>query len=153
MKWGLAMLLLGCGHAAPAPGPVAPPPHATRPADAAPADAPPVALDQDLPRLAARAVQMFQAWQRALADAGADCAAAAAKVNAVADQYADVIAANAKVLAAGHDRVLALKAALAPHDSEMDAAAAGIVHAPAMAKCGDDPAFAKAIDRIGGAPP
>lgn len=152
----VAVMLLGCGHAAPAPRPAPQP--VVRPApvpDAAPppADASPVALEDDLPRLAGRAVEMFQAWQRALEGAGEDCAKATAAVNQVADQYADVIAANARVLAAGHDKIVALKQALAPHDAEMTAAAEGIVHAPAMAKCASDPAFAKAIDRVGGSPP
>ena len=152
----VAVMLLGCGHAAPAPRPPSPPVARPAPApDAAPpaADASAVALEADLPRLAARAVEMFQAWQRALEGAGDDCAKATAAMNQVAEQYADVIAANARVLAAGHDKIVALKQALAPHDAEMTAAAEAIVHAPAMAKCGSDQAFVQSIDRVGGSPP
>jgi hypothetical protein len=145
------LFVLSCGHPAGPPSHIlAGPSHGAQDAGVPAGDA--TALEDDLPRLAARAVLMFQAWQHALADAGEDCAKATANVDAVAAQYADVIAANKRVLKAGHERIKALKEALAPHDAEMDAAAEGIAHAKAMAACAGDPAFAKATDRIGGAP-
>jgi hypothetical protein len=152
-RWAWAALLaLGCGHAAP---PATPPPgtqHAARAPDAA-VDAPPPKLEDDLPRLAGRAVALFQAWQRALTDAGEDCAAATSKLNALALEYADVIEANVRIAHAGHDRIKQLRQALAQYDEQMDAAAEGIAHSKTMAKCATDPQFAHAIDRIGGAPP
>lgn len=141
-------LLWGCGHAAPPPSPVAI--AAPAPADAAvPIDAP---LDEDLPQLAAREVALYAGWERALAEANGDCAAAAAKIDALADASADVIAANAKILGSDHDRIAALRAALEPHAAELDASAKAIVHSSTMAACHDDPAFARAIDRLGGQP-
>jgi hypothetical protein len=153
-RWACAAVLaLGCGHAAPqapAPGTT----HATRATagDAGVDAAAPIKLEDDLPRLAERAVRLFQAWQKALADAGEDCAAATTKLDALAVEYADVIEANAHVAHAGHDKVKALREELAKHDEEMDAAAQAIVKSPAMAKCAPDAAFAKAVDRIGGSP-
>ncbi len=152
-RWARAALfVVGCGHAppqAPAPGTT----HATRATpDAALADAAPVKLEDDLPRLAERAVHLFQAWQKVLADANGDCAAATGKLNELAVEYADVIEANAHVMHAGHDKIEALKVELAKHDDEMDAAAQAIAHSPTMSKCASDHAFAQAIDRIGGSP-
>jgi DNA-binding transcriptional regulator YbjK len=143
----LALAIAGCG-AAPPPAPVTTTTttHAT-PDAAPPADA---ALEDDLPRLAERAVKLYADWERALADANGDCAAATAKLNAVADANADVIAANAKVLRSGHDKVTALREALEPHAAEMDASAKAIVQSPTMAACHGDAAFAHAIDRLGG---
>jgi hypothetical protein len=85
-------------------------------------------------------------------EANGDCLAATAKINALADANADVIAANARVLHAGHDEVVQLRAALEPHAAELDASAKAIVQSSTMASCAHDPAFAKAIDRIGGEP-
>lgn len=148
-RWGcVALVAIGCGHAAPPPPPPPPPPRVAVDAGVRP-DAS-VALDQDLPRLAERALQMYQDWQRALAEANGDCAVASAKVNALADAYADVIAANAKIVHAGRDRVLEMRAALQPHEAEFDAAAKAIVQSDTMAKCHSDADFAHAIDRIGG---
>jgi hypothetical protein len=142
----LAILVLGCGHPAPSPT-------TTRAAQVAPADAAVIAprpLDDDLPRLAARSVQMYQDLRGALTEAGGDCAAAATRINALADRNADVIAANGRVLRAGRDKVKQLRAALEPHQAELDDAAQAIAHAPAMASCSGDAAFSRAIDRIGG---
>ena len=148
-RWvALAITVTACGHAAPQPTPVATPIVATAPPDAAP----PLPLDDDLPALAERAVQLYADWEHALADANGDCAAATAKLSAIADANADVIAANARVLTAGHDKVAALRAALEPHAAELDASAKAIVQSPTMAACHGDPAFARAIDRIGGEP-
>jgi hypothetical protein len=140
---------IGCGHAAPSPPP---PVHNVVAIDAGVvADAPVVKpLEEDLPRLAERALELFQSWATALGDAGEDCAKAAASVNAIADKYTDVIAANAKVLHAGRDAVKALRAELAKHEEQFDAAAKSVVQSKAMAACHDDRAFAHAIDRVGG---
>ena len=147
-RWGwIAIIAIGCGHAAP-PAPIPAPTPAVA-IDAGAIDAP-KPLDEDLPRLAERGVAMFSDWARALAEAGEDCAVATAKINAVADSYADVIIANAKVMRAGRVRVTELRAALDAHAENLDATAKAIVESPVMAKCHDDPAFARAIDRVGG---
>ncbi|MGE5181339.1 MAG: hypothetical protein ACM31C_04730 [Acidobacteriota bacterium] len=153
-RWArAALLVVACGHAAPQ-GPAPGTTHVTRaPApDAAAVDAAPPRLEDDLPRLAARAVQLFQAWQKVLADANGDCRAAATKLDDLAIEYADVIEANAHIMRAGHAKIEALKAELAKHGDEMDAAAQAIAHSPTMASCATDRAFAQAIDRIGGSP-
>ena len=143
----LAIFALGCGHAAPS----APPPIPVVVAiDAGGAvDAAPVALDEDLPRLADRALALFQAWAAALTVAGEDCGKATSSVNAIADSYNDVITANTKVLHAGRDKVKALRAELAKHEEQFDAAAKEVVQSKAMAACHADRAFAHAIDRVG----
>jgi len=144
-RWGALALIVGCGHAAPPAAPVVTATHQSPP-DAA-IDAP---LDEDLDALAVRAVKMYQDWQHALDEANGDCAAAATKVNALADANADVIAANARIQRAGHDKIVQLRAALEPHAAELDASAKAIVQSPTMAACAHDPAFARAVDRIGG---
>lgn len=148
LRWvALALAATACGSSAPAPAPVTTlATHAT-PDAGPPVDAP---LEDDLPRLADRAVQLYDAWQHALADANGDCAAATAKLNAVADANADVIAANLKVAAAGQEKVAALRAALEPHSAALDASAKAIVESPTLRACGSDAAFAHAFDRIGG---
>ncbi|MDB4956068.1 MAG: hypothetical protein JWO36_3637 [Myxococcales bacterium] len=147
-RWSWAAIIaIGCGHAAPSPPPPILKPVAT---DAAVSiDAQPIALDDDLPRLAARALELFQAWATALEESGEDCAAATAKIDAIADRYADVITANAKVMHAGRDKVKALRGEVAKHEEQFDAAAKQVVQSKAMAACHDDRAFAKAIDRVG----
>ena len=151
-RWACAAIVaVGCGHAAPPATPA--PGHSETTHAAAVIDAPPPKLEDDLPRLAERALALFQAWQRALSDAGEDCAAATTKLNALALEYADVIEANTQIAHAGHDKIKQLKAALAQYDEQMDAAAEGIAHSKAMATCASDTQFAHAIDRIGGAPP
>jgi len=152
MRRALVLAFAACGHAAPAQPPVpAPPPAPVIDAAPAPPDAP-LALEDDPPRMAARSLHMYQDWQKALVDAGTDCAAAARDVNAVADAYADVIAATARVLHAGHDKIAALKHALEPYDQQMSAAADAIVHSRAIASCQGDPELGKALDRLGSAP-
>jgi hypothetical protein len=116
------------------------------PPDAA-VDAP---LEEDLDALATRAVKLYQDWQHAMEEANGDCAAATTKVNALADANADLIAANARIQRAGHDKIVQLRAALESHSAELDASAKAIVQSPTMAACAHDPAFAHAIDRIGG---
>jgi hypothetical protein len=146
LRWWLAILAISCGHpsapAKPQAGSNAPP------ADAA-VEAP-NALENDLPRLAERAVKMFSDMQAALAAAGEDCAAATAKLTAIADANADVMEANTKVLRAGREKMKAMREEVAKHQAELDASGAAIAASPAMAKCSSDPAFAKVIDRLGG---
>jgi hypothetical protein len=119
---------------------------------AAPADAPaaPPALEDDLPRLADRAVKFYSEWQHALEAASSDCATATAKINALADANADFITANTHIVQAGHDKAAQLHAALEPHAAELDASAKAIVQSPTMLACRDNAAFAHAIDRIRG---
>jgi len=147
-RWAvLAMVVVGCGHAAP---PAAPPPVVGATHAAPPDAAIDASLEEDLPALAARAVKLYQDWQRAMEEANGDCAAATTKVNALADANADVIAANARIQRAGHDKIVQLRAALEVHAAELDASAKAIVQSPTMAACAHDAAFAHAIDRIGG---
>lgn len=122
---------------------------APRVVDAAPAATGP--LDQDLPRLAARSVELYQAVGRAFAEAGEQCAVATTKLGELGKQYQDVSVANAKVL---HDgRARELKAALAPHDEQLEQAARAIMNSKTLPACAKDPAFTKAFDDLIGAPP
>jgi hypothetical protein len=149
-RWAcVAIIAIGCGHSAPPPPPPIQKPVVVIDAGV-PVDATPIALEDDLPRLAERALALFKAWAAALDESGEDCAAATAKINAIADQYADVIAANKKVLHAGRDKVKALRFELAKNEEQFDAAAKAVVHSRPMAACHDDADFARAIDRVGG---
>jgi hypothetical protein len=141
----LATFAIACGH----PSTPAKPGPGSGVAQAAPADAP-LALENDLPRLAERAVKLYRDWQAALADAGTDCVAATTKMNAIADANADVIDANRKLVRGDRERVKAMRAELDKHQAELDASAKAIVESPTMAKCSQDPGFAKALDRLGG---
>ena len=148
-RWvALAIAIAACGHAVPAPAPVAAPIVATAPPDAAPP--PPVPLEDDLPRLAERGMEVYAGWQRALDEAAGDCAAATAKINALVDANVDVIAANRKVMASGDAKIEQLRAALQPHEAEIDAHAKAITQSRTMAACKDDAAFSHALDRLGG---
>ncbi|TMQ06552.1 MAG: hypothetical protein E6J90_22295 [Deltaproteobacteria bacterium] len=109
------------------------------PADAAP-------LDQDLPRLAERSLAMYQDIVSAFAASGEDCAAAVTRLHELTGRYRDVTVANAKVLQDG--RAKELKAALAPHSAEFDAAAAAVVRSPVVARCAQDPRFSQAFDEL-----
>lgn len=144
----LIVIAIGCGH------PSAPPTTPAGPAaPAATTDAPaaqPVPLDDDLPRLAERAVKMYQDWQKAFADAGTDCAAATEKMNALADANADLIAANQRLTKAGHEKIKAARAELEKHSAEIDPAAQAIMQGPTMGACSGDPAFNKALERLAG---
>lgn len=132
------------------------PPPPAQPAEAAPiADAviaiDAAALDQDLPRLALRSLAMYQDVAKAFAASGEDCAAVAGRLGQLAAAYRDVVAANAKVV---HDgRAKQLQAALDPHGDAFDGSARAILRSPAMAKCSQDPAFAKAFDELLEPPP
>ncbi len=143
----LAIALGACPKPAPAPTPPAPPPDAA----AATADAsPPVPLDEDLPRLALRAVELYEDVVRVFAASGKDCVAAAAKLRALQPTYAAVAAANAKVLHEGAAK--ALRAQLEPHAARLDAAAKTIATSPTMTACSDDREFTDAFDDLVGAP-
>jgi hypothetical protein len=148
MRWAwLASFAIGCGH----PSSPVNPGHgsATQASNAAPADAP-LALENDLPRLAERAVKLYVDWNNALKAAGTDCALATTKMNALADANADVIEANRKLVRGDRERVKAMRAELDKHQAELDASAKAIVESPTMQKCSQDPGFAAALDRLGG---
>jgi len=139
----------GCGSArAPVPPPTT---GSAAPADAALAPDAPLALDRDLPRLAERAVRLYEDVVARFRVVGEDCAAATTALRELQGTYADVVAANAKVLHEGRGRDL--KAALAPHDARFDAAAKQLVASPTLARCATDAAFAQAFDDLVGAPP
>jgi len=152
----IALLLAACPRPAPTPDPRPPAGSGSGAGSgsdvaAAAPDAPTGALDQDLPRLAARATKLYQEVAAAFGAAGEDCAAATAKLGVLQTDYADVIAANAKVL---HDgRARELRAALEPHAAELDAAAKAIVDSKTMRRCSPDRAFADSFDKLVGAPP
>jgi hypothetical protein len=140
----LAVAALGCGRPARSQPPqtitVAPPADAPRP------------LAEDLPRLAARAHELFRDWRAAFADPELPCATAAARVNELADRNADLIAANAEVARGGAERMAALRAELVKFDPANEATARAIVESPIMARCAAEPAFTRAIERLAGEP-
>ena len=144
----LATLAIACGP----PSPPAKPAAATG-APVARADAgvdAPLPLDQDLPRLAERAVKLYADWRAAFAEAGTDCAIATTRMNTIADANADLIEANRRLYKGTHARVKEFRAELAKHEAELDASAKAIMESPTMAKCSTDPAFGRALDRLGG---
>ncbi len=135
--WIIAALA-ACGGAASPPtvapvAPIAPPPA-------------PLPLDRDLPRLVTRSLAMYQDVAAALAATPTDCAAATARLDQLAARYREVVAANARVIRDG--RAAELRAALAPRDAELGAAAAAVIHAPALAACASEPAFGRALDGV-----
>lgn len=139
----IAAVVACSGTPPPATQPAAPP-HPGIAADAALADAAP--LDQDLPRLIARSLAMYQDVAAAFTASGTDCAAATARLGRLAVAYRDVVAANARVV---HDgRAPQLRAALALHDEVFTAAAGEVMHAPTMAACAPDPGFTHALDEL-----
>ena len=145
-----ALVWIGCGHAPPT-SPETGTSHATGSATPIAPDAP-VALEDDPARLAALSTQMYQAIAKVFAEPSTDCAAIAAKLDVIIHDDAEVIAANAKVLHAGHQKIQALKAALEPHQAELDATAQTIGSSQTMKTCSSDPAFEKATDRLLGEP-
>lgn len=140
--------LAACPKPAPTPVPPTPPDAAV----AAPADAPPppVPLDEDLPRLALRGVELYDAVVKIFIETGKDCAAAARKLREIQPAYADVAAANAKVLHEGAAK--ALRAALEPYAARLDAAARAIASSTTMAECSGEVEFTDAFDDLFGAP-
>lgn len=133
------------------PAPTAAPP-TSPPVVAAPADAPPPPppLDQDLPRLALRGVELYEEVARVFAAAGTDCPAATTQLRALEPTYAPVATANAKVLHDGGAK--ALRAALEPHATRLDAAAKAIATSATLAQCSANRDFTEAFDELVGAP-
>jgi hypothetical protein len=146
-RW-LVIAALGCAsHPAPATVQAQPPP---RPAEVTPPPppAPPPPLDRDLQRLADRSLAMYRALATALTEAGEDCAAGVAKLDALTAEYGDVVAANTKII---HDgRGAELRAALASHEAELAQAAKQVMSSPVIAHCIEDAAFVAAFDRLVG---
>jgi hypothetical protein len=140
------LALAACGRppAPPAPRPVPP-------ADAAPAIDAPLALADDLPQLARRAVALYEAIRRALERAGEDCAAATAAVDAITAANRDVIDANAAVVRG--PRAGELRDAVGAHGDALDQAALAIMMGPTLAACARDAGFRRAFDQLIGTPP
>lgn len=145
----IANIAIGCGSSAPAQTARPPDGSATAPRSDAAVEPRP-ALADDLPRLALRARQLYLDWHAAFADANTDCATATTSMNTLADKNADVIVANQQVMRDGHERRKALRAEVGKYETEMEPVAKAIIESPIMARCASDPAFAKAVDRLGG---
>jgi hypothetical protein len=143
------LVIVACGHPQP------PPPNGgsntvtTDDAQAAANDGP-VALDQDLPRLATRAVRLYEDVAAAFATAGEDCTAATTMLRTLTATHAEVVAANGKVMRDG--RGMQLKIALRAHEDKLDAAAKAIVGGKTLPACSRDDAFAKAYEDLVSAP-
>jgi hypothetical protein len=149
---GAAIVVWGCGHAAPAPiaqAIVRPVADAAVVVSAAPPDA--AALDADPPRLAARTIELLRACGQALV-AASDCADASARLDAVVEANREVIDANARVLHAQGAVRDALQRVLAARASEVAEAGKQLVDAPIAKQCATDPAFRTALDRLRGEP-
>jgi hypothetical protein len=148
-RWAwLAIIAAGCGQSAPARSPQSPNGASASAGSAQPPQ--PVPLAEDLPRLAGRARELYLAWHAAYTDATIDCATATTRTNEVADKFADVTEANRIVWRGGHERIKAFRAELDKYDAEIAPAAKSILESPIMGRCVDDPAFARAIDRLAG---
>ena len=144
----LAIALSACPKPTPdpTPPPPLPPPDATV-AVAPELDAAPILpLDQDLPRLALRGVELYEEIARVFAATGPDCAGAAAKLRAMQPAYADVVAANAAVLHTGGAK--ALRAALEPYAARFDAVAKAIATSTTIKSCADDRELTDAFDAL-----
>lgn len=148
-RWSwFASFAIGCGHpAAPATQTTPAPAQAAVAPDAAVA---PRALDDDLPRLADRAVKLYIDWQKAFEAAGTNCADATAKMNTLADANEDLIAANHRLVRAGHENVKAARAELEKRSAEIDPAAQAIMTGPTMSACKADAPFNAALERLAG---
>jgi hypothetical protein len=136
---------LGCGHSSSGP------PAAQR-GSSATGDAGSAAsgLDQDLPRLAARGVKLYEEIAAAFVAAGENCATATAQLDALTRANADVVAANRRVLQ--EDRAMQLKIALREHAAQFDQAAQSIMGSKTLPACSENEAFAKAFEQLVGAP-
>ncbi|HVK82517.1 MAG TPA: hypothetical protein VM513_00350 [Kofleriaceae bacterium] len=146
MRLLVLLALSACAASKPSPAP-----GTGGTAQAPPPPAEPVTLDRDYPRLAERATQLYRDVAGVFASAGNNCPAATEKLGELQRAYADVVAANAKVLRDGRAREL--RAALVPHEQELDASAKAIVESPTMESCSQDIAFNDAFDNLVGAPP
>lgn len=154
----MRILLLVLAACSPPPVPPKQVPAPPPPADAAIAvtvDAAPPPnpgpLDRDLPRLAERSVALYESVVAIFRTVGTDCAAATAKIEALRKEFADVAAANAKLLRDG--RGSEMKAALAKHETRLDAAAREIIGSQTISKCSADRSFTRAFDELVAAPP
>lgn len=107
-------------------------------------------LEDDLPRLAERMAKLYREWKQAFAETGTDCATATARMNALAEANRDLMQATKRVLQAGHARVKAFRVEREKYDAEIDANAKSIFESPTLAKCKNDAAFSRALDRLGG---
>ena len=146
-----ALVGVGCGHAPPTSTETAGTSHAAGSASPIAPDAP-SKLEDDPVRLATLSTQMFQAIAKLLVEPSTECTAVATKLDAIIHDDTEVIEANAHVLHAGNQKIQALKAALEPHQADLDAAAQTIGASATMRTCANDPAFAKSIDRLLGEP-
>lgn len=127
-------IVAGCGGARPAGGGGGEPPSVDAGVDAA------IPLEEDVPRLAARAADLLVALAEAIV-AGGECPAVAARARAVLEAHAEVRAAAAAADAAG--RGPAVDAALEAHAARIATASAGM---PAvLERCAGDPALAEAL--------
>ena len=140
LTWAV-MLAIGCGQPAS--------PQRPQPAPIADAAVPTGNLEDDPARLAARALQLFTDWSRALGES-TDCDSAAAKMNAIADANKDLIEANARLLRSPREKVLAVRTELDKREAEMGPLAKSISESALMTKCSSHAAFAKAVDRLAG---
>jgi hypothetical protein len=111
---------------------------------------PPLPLDRDLPRLATRALAMYEAIAVAFREAGTDCSVATAKLVGIEAANADVIAANALVVRDG--RSAELRLALKPQETRFGVAAAAVMGSPVLPACAHEPAFTAAFDGLAGSP-
>jgi hypothetical protein len=141
-SWFL-LVVVACGNPPPTAKPNGNGSAAPVDAPAAPAEVP---LDRDLPRLAQRSVDLWLGVAAAFDAAGEDCAQATAKLVELKQTFGDVMPAIQKV--ARDHRAKDLKAALAPHDEQLAAAAKKISASPTLLKCDEDDAFARAFDFI-----
>jgi len=141
------LVVVACGHGPPA---APPPPTITLVARAIDAPPPepdaPKPLDDDPPRLAAREVQLYDDLAAALAAAGSDCDAAAAKITALVDANA----AYEKISHAGGDARDRLRAALAPYRDHLDATLRDVASSHVMHACARHAEFTAAIERLRG---
>lgn len=151
---GAAIVVWGCGHAAPVPVPSAgvsakPVASATIVIDAGVPDAAP--LDADPQRLAARTIEMLRACGQAVISAS-DCADAAARLDSAIDSNREVIDANAHVQHGEPAMRDALAHALEARAGDMIEVGTQLVTAPLARKCASEPGFRAALDRLRGQP-
>jgi hypothetical protein len=122
---------------------------ATEPAPAEPAPAPApaagAALDQDLPTLVAKAVEMFESMATALSSGG-DCPAQATRLRGLQDRYRPVIDAARKVETDG--RGAEVEKLLVPHEERLKAAVEKM--RPSVETCMQDPDFQRAFTELTG---
>jgi hypothetical protein len=127
------------GAAEPAPAPAASEESGAAPT---PSGAP---LEQDLPTLVARAVEMFEAMGTALS-AGGDCPSQAAKLRELQGKFQPVIEAARKVETDG--RGAEVEKLLVPHEDRLKAAVEKMQ--PTVQACMTDPDFERAFTELTG---